>query len=92
MPIDMTPEKVIDGRPRFAKPSIDDGKEVEIAAIDPDFDRSHEPLSLMDFAGPVLISLPRSKRSTFRRLAGPRSDLSCHHVMIACAIGGGTPF
>ena len=27
----------IDGRPRFAKPSIDDGKKVEIAAIDPDF-------------------------------------------------------
>ena len=29
----------IDGRPRFAKPSIDDGRKVEIAAIDPDFDR-----------------------------------------------------
>jgi hypothetical protein len=27
----------IDGRPRFAKPSIDDGQKVEIAAIDPDF-------------------------------------------------------
>ena len=29
--------EVIDGRPRFAKPSIDDGRKVEIAAIDPDF-------------------------------------------------------
>ncbi|MFZ0469801.1 MAG: hypothetical protein WAL92_12845, partial [Thiogranum sp.] len=27
----------IDGRPRFAKPSIEDGKQVKIAAIDPDF-------------------------------------------------------
>jgi len=30
---------VIDGRPRFAKPSLDVGKQVEIAAIDPDCDR-----------------------------------------------------
>ena len=29
----------IDGRPWFAKLSIDDGKKVEIAAIDTDFDR-----------------------------------------------------
>ena len=29
---------VIDGRPHFAKLSIDDGKKVKIAAIDPDFD------------------------------------------------------
>ena len=28
---------VIDGRPHFAKLSIDDGKQVKIAAIDPDF-------------------------------------------------------
>ncbi len=27
----------IDGRPRFAKHSIDDNKKVKIAAIDPDF-------------------------------------------------------
>ena len=27
----------IDGRPRFAKPSIDEGRQVKIAAIDPDF-------------------------------------------------------
>ena len=29
--------RVIDGRPHFAKLSIDDGKQVKIAAIDPDF-------------------------------------------------------
>jgi hypothetical protein len=29
----------IDGRPHFAKRSIDDGKQEKIAAIDPDFDR-----------------------------------------------------
>ena len=27
----------IDGRPRFTKLSIDDGKKIKIAAIDPDF-------------------------------------------------------
>ena len=47
----------IDGRPRFAKPSIEDGKQVKIAAIDPDFCRGHKPLSLMEFAGRCLISL-----------------------------------
>ncbi len=38
----MTPDFLhIDGRPRFAKLSIDDGKKVEIAAIDPDFHRGY---------------------------------------------------
>jgi hypothetical protein len=41
----------INGRPCFAKPSIDDSKQVKIAAIDPDFHRGHKPLSLMEFAG-----------------------------------------
>ena len=31
----------IDGRPWFAKLSISDVQQVEIAAIDPDFDRGH---------------------------------------------------
>ena len=31
----------IDGRPSFAKPSVSDVQQVEIAAIDPDFDRGH---------------------------------------------------
>jgi len=35
---------------------FDSGKEVEIAAIHPDFCAA-EPLSLMEFAGRVLISL-----------------------------------
>jgi hypothetical protein len=30
--------KVVDGRPSFAKPSIDGGKQEEIAVIDPDFE------------------------------------------------------
>jgi hypothetical protein len=30
--------KVVDGRPGYAKPSIDGGKQEEIAVIDPDFD------------------------------------------------------
>ena len=48
----MKPEReVIDGRPRFAKPSIDDDKKVKIAAIDPDFNRGTRPLSLMEYAG-----------------------------------------
>jgi hypothetical protein len=29
--------KVVDGRPGYAKPSIDGGKQEEIAVIDPDF-------------------------------------------------------
>ncbi len=38
----MTPDFLhIDGRPRFAKLSIDDGKKVEIAAIYPDFHRGY---------------------------------------------------
>ena len=31
--------RYIDGRPRFAKHSINDGEKVKIAAIDPDFAR-----------------------------------------------------
>ena len=31
------PSVPIDGRPRFVKRSIDDGEQVKIAAIDPDF-------------------------------------------------------
>jgi hypothetical protein len=31
-------QKVVDGRPSFAKPSIDGGKQEEIAVIDPDFE------------------------------------------------------
>ena len=48
---------VIDGRPRFAKHPIDDGKKVEIAAIDPDFNRGGEPLSLMECAGRLPIAI-----------------------------------
>jgi hypothetical protein len=47
----------IDGRPHFAKRSINDVKKVEIAAIDPDFRSRLQPLSLMEFAGRFLNSL-----------------------------------
>ena len=69
--------------PRYVKHSIDDGKKVEIAAIDPDSRSRPQPLSLMEFAGRCLISRMRSKREAAIRLNRPRSDQSCHHVMIA---------
>ena len=40
----------------------------------------------MDFAGRVLISIPGSKPEEFVRITLPRSDLSCHHCLIARAI------
>ena len=45
----------IDGRPSFAKRSIYDGKQVKIAAIDPDFKSRPQPWSLMEYAGRFLI-------------------------------------
>jgi hypothetical protein len=69
--------------PRYVKHSIDDGKKVKIAAIDPDFRSRPQPLSLMEFAGRSLITGSRSKRRVACRFVRPRSDLSCHHVMIA---------
>jgi hypothetical protein len=39
----------IDGRPHFAKLSLDDVKQVEIAAIDPDFRSRLSPPSLMEY-------------------------------------------
>lgn len=50
----------IDGRPLFAKHSIDDGKKVGIAAIDPDFHTGPQPLSLMEYAGWILYRISRS--------------------------------
>ncbi len=46
----------IHGRPCLPSAQFVSGKEVEIAAIHPDFS-AVEPLSLMEFAGRVLISL-----------------------------------
>lgn len=68
--------------PLFAKHSIDDGKKVEIAAIHPDFGAAM-PLSLMEYAGRILIRLTSFQLSEYCRFDLPRSDLSCHHVMIA---------
>ena len=49
------------------------------------------PLSLMESADRGLISMKCSKHAESHRLARSRSNLSCHHVMIACAIGGEPP-
>ena len=42
--VDCVYVQAIDGRPHFAKLSIDDGKQEEIAAIDPDFEWSIAPV------------------------------------------------
>ena len=47
-----------------------------------------EPLSLMEYAGRSLIISTRYERYDSDGVSRPRSDLFCHHVMIACAIGG----
>ena len=73
----------IDGRPSFAKRSIDDDKQVKIAAIDPDFKSRPQPWSLMEYAGRFLIITTSFLLLSKKRFDLPRSDLSCHHVMIA---------
>ena len=45
------------------------------------------PRSLMEFAEWRLIIVSHSKCVTLRRFSHSRSYLSCHHFMIACAIG-----
>jgi hypothetical protein len=40
--------------PLVCQAFIDDGKKVEIAAIDPDFESRQQPLSLMEYAGRFL--------------------------------------
>ena len=76
----MTPG--IHGRPRFAKHSVDDGEKVEIAPIHPDFS-----LSLMESADRVLSKAAHFSCTAGARFGRSRSDLSCHHFMIAQAIG-----
>ena len=50
------------------------------------------PRSLMEFAEWRLIIVSHSKCPTGHRLSHSRSYLSCHHIVIACAIGGVTSF
>jgi hypothetical protein len=73
----------MDGLPRFAKPSIDDGEKVEIAAMDPGFRLRPPPLPLMECAGRYLYALSSFSLHVRSRFDLPRSDLPCHHVMIA---------
>ncbi len=49
--------------PGLASVAINDGKQVKIAAIDPDFKSRLQPLSLMEFAGRFLNSLTSSSLS-----------------------------
>ena len=58
MPIDRLH---MDGRPRFAKLSIVTGRQVEIAAMDPDSDRGRNLGSLMEYAGQLPIKRSHSK-------------------------------
>ena len=46
------------------------------------------PLTLMGFAGRFLISASSCKLPLTVRFDQPRSDLSFHHLLIACATGG----
>ena len=84
----------IDGRPHFAKRSIDDGEEGgDCSHRSGLFVRGCKPLSLMEYAGWILSKIARSnRRFAHVRFFQPRSDLSRHHVMIACAILGSFSF
>jgi hypothetical protein len=61
----------LEGCPGFAKPSIDDDRKGEIAALDTDFDQGSCLLSLTGFVGRYLISRPRSKHITAISLNRP---------------------
>jgi len=65
------------GRPRFVKLSFCDGAKVKIAAMHPDF------VSLMESADRVLSKASHFTCTAGARFARSRSDLSCHHLMIA---------
>ena len=74
----------VHGRPRFAKLSVHDGLKVKIAPVHPDFACGSWPLSLMGFAGWLLNRYRRTRGAPEHiGLCQPRSDLSCHHCMIA---------
>ena len=45
-------------------------------------------LSLMESADRLLIKATSLMLRVERRVCRSRSDLSCHHILIACAIGG----
>lgn len=46
------------------------------------------PLSLMESADRLLIKATSLTLPVAHRFCRSRSDLSCHHILIACAIGG----
>lgn len=71
------------GRLLFAKLSVHDGSQVSIAAMHPDFVCRLNLRSLMEFAGWLPITDVHSRCGVLLGFDQPRSDLSCHHVVIA---------
>ena len=69
--------------PGIVKRSFDGGGQEEIAAIDSDFEVRPRPLSLMEYADNALIICTRSRRDEHSRFTLSRSDLVCHHLVIA---------
>ena len=82
---------IIHGRPRLPSPQLMTVRRCDCCHT---FGLSRRllPRSLMEFAGRCLISLSRLLRHDQRRLNRPRSYQSCHHLVSAYAIGGGSPF
>jgi hypothetical protein len=73
--------------PPVCQAFICDGLKVWIAAMHPDYGQAW-PVSLMEYVGEFLITLTSSRLFDSVWFDPPRSDLSCHHIMIAQAIGG----
>jgi len=65
----------VHGRPRFAKLSVRDGLEEQIAPVHPDFVRGVVPLSLMGLAGWLPIGVTHSRCFGRFGFGQPRSDL-----------------
>jgi hypothetical protein len=76
---------------RFAKLSIDDFEKGKDCSHTSGFLVRLSPLSLMEYAEQRLIISPHSGCYEDFRFGHSRSDLSRHHFMIACAIGGIAP-
>src|SRR5712691_4522055 len=69
--------------PRFAKRSMSGGPEGKDCSHRSGLCVRPMPRSLMESADGALISFSHSKCSGHCRFTPSRSDLSCHHVMIA---------
>jgi hypothetical protein len=79
---------VMHGRPRFAKLSIAMTQRSRLQPCIRTSVPSAGRLSLMEYADEVPINLASSRLFDNVGFDSSRSDLSCHHIMIARAIGG----